>query len=262
MSHPDRTPIFAANWKMHKTAAETRDFFSVFLPAIDGISGREVIIAPPFTALAAASQANQANNLVSLAAQNMYFEREGAFTGEISPVMLKEFGIEWVILGHSERRHIFGEDDRMIARKVQSALDTGLKPILCIGEKLDERDMGITFDVLDRQLSSSLSGVDQDSLGMMSIAYEPVWAIGTGKAATLLQIQDVHSHIRSWLRQNLKSAIADSIRIMYGGSVNLENVEGLIALPDVDGVLVGGASLDPQKFATIVRSKIGLCLHL
>ena len=242
---------------MHKTMAETRDFFSVFYPAIDGISGREVVIAPPFTALAAASQAKQGNNLVSLAAQNMYFEKEGAFTGEISSVMLKESGVEWVILGHSERRHIFGEDDRMIAMKVRAALDAGLKPILCIGEKPDERDAGITFNVLDRQMSHGLARIDQGRDAIVALAYEPVWAIGTGKAATLSQIQDVHSHIRSWLRQNLKSAIADGIRIMYGGSVNLGNVEGLIALPDVDGVLVGGASLDPQKFAGMVRSKIG-----
>ncbi|MGB9712254.1 MAG: triose-phosphate isomerase [Dissulfurimicrobium sp.] len=257
MGHFKRIPIFAANWKMNKTAAETRDFFSVFLPAIDGILGREVVVAPPFTALAAASQMMRSGISVSLASQNMYFEREGAFTGEVSPVMLKEFGVRWVILGHSERRHIFGEDDRLIARKVRSALDAGLKPMLCIGEKLDEREAGLTFEVLDRQISSALAEIDQGMLGEIALAYEPVWAIGTGRAAALDQIQDVHSHIRSYLGQNFNSTIADGIRIMYGGSVNLKNVEGVVAMPDVDGVLVGGASLDPKKFADMVRCKIG-----
>lgn len=257
MSSFKKIPIFAANWKMNKTAAETRDFFRTFLPAIDGIDGCEVIVAPPFTALSAASQMISGNTSVSLAAQNMYFERKGAFTGEVSSLMLEEYGVRWVILGHSERRHIFGEGDRLIAKKVRAALDVGLKPILCIGEKLDEREMGITFDVIDRQMSSGLSDADQDSLFGLVLAYEPVWAIGTGKAATLAQIQEVHSHIRSWLYQNFKSTIADSIRIMYGGSVNLENVKDFMALPDIDGVLVGGASLDPQKFAEMIHSKIG-----
>ena len=256
MGASNRKPIIAANWKMYKTAAETGDFFRAFLPEIAGSSGLDIIVAPPFTALFAASQMLSGNSLVSLAAQNMYFERQGAFTGEVSPVMLREFGVKWVIIGHSERRHIFGEDDRTIASKVSSARESGLKSILCIGEKLDERDAGFTLDVLERQLSSALSVLNLSVAGDIALAYEPVWAIGTGKTASLNQVQDAHSYIRSWVRRNFNSAIADSIRIMYGGSVKPENVEELIALPDVDGALVGGASLDPKKFASMVRYKI------
>ena len=256
MSISKRRPILAANWKMHKTASETHDFLTAFLPMIDGLDGREVVIAPPFTALAAASEVVKGNKLVSLAAQNMYFEQEGAFTGEISSTMLREFGIKWVILGHSERRHIFGEKDMLISSKVKAAMENGLLPILCIGETLEEREAGSTYEVLDRQLSTGLSDIDDKGAMQMVIAYEPVWAIGTGKTATPTQAQEAHIHIRSWLDSRFGPGIADQIRILYGGSAKPDNIDELMALPDVDGVLVGGASLKVESFAKIVRCQI------
>lgn len=256
MNSLKRRPILAANWKMYKTVAETRDFLKVFLPLVKNLTDREIVIAPPFTALSAASEIVKESELVFLAAQNMYFEQQGGFTGEISSVMLKEFGVKWVILGHSERRHIFGEKNSLISLKVKSALENDLLPILCIGEKLEERESGLTYKILEEQLSAGFSGVGSEEAGKVVIAYEPVWAIGTGKTATPDQAQDAHINIRSWLADRFNSDIAGQIRILYGGSVKPENVNELMALPDLDGALVGGASLKPESFGQIVSCRI------
>jgi triosephosphate isomerase len=257
MNSSKRKPVLAANWKMYKTVAETRDFLKVFLPLVNNLPEREVVIAPPFTALSAAGEIIKESELVSLAAQNMYFEQKGGFTGEISPIMLKEFGVKWVILGHSERRHIFGEENGLIALKVKTALENDLLPILCIGEKLEEREAGLTNEILEKQLSAGFSEVGNQEAGKVAVAYEPVWAIGTGKTATPDQAQDAHIHIRSWLTGHFDSGIAGQIRILYGGSVKPENVNELMALPDVDGALVGGASLKPGSFAQIASCRVG-----
>lgn len=257
MNSSKRKLVLAANWKMYKTVAETRDFLKVFLPLVNNLSEREVVIAPPFTALSAAGEIIKESELVSLAAQNMYFEQKGGFTGEISPIMLKEFGVKWVILGHSERRHIFGEKNSLIALKVKTALENDLLPILCIGEKLEEREAGLTNEILEKQLSAGFSEVGNQEAGKVAVAYEPVWAIGTGKTATPDQAQDAHIHIRSWLTGHFDSGIAGQIRILYGGSVKPENVNELMALPDVDGALVGGASLKPGSFAQIASCRVG-----
>jgi len=257
MNNLKRRPVLAANWKMYKTVVETRDFLDVFLPLVNNLPEREVVIAPPFTALSAAGEIIKKSKLVSLAAQNMYFEQQGGFTGEISPIMLKEFGVKWVILGHSERRHIFGEKNSLIALKVRSALENDLLPILCIGEKLEEREAGLTHEILEKQLSASFSEIDSKEAGQVVVAYEPVWAIGTGKTATPDQAQDTHVYIRSWLTGRFGSGIAGQIRILYGGSVKPENVNELMALPDIDGTLVGGASLKPESFAQIVSCRVG-----
>jgi len=246
----------AANWKMHKTAAETRKFFLEFSPAVAGLEGRDLVIAPPFTSIPAASEALAETGAVSLAAQNMYCMAQGAYTGEIAPAMLKEFGVRWVILGHSERRHILGESDGLIARKVEHALESDLTPILCIGETLREREAGRTLEIIDGQLSAGLAHVTAEQGGRTVLAYEPVWAIGTGKTATADQAQEVHGHIRSWLAGRFDPAIAGEIRILYGGSVNPANVDDLMALPDVDGALVGGASLSPESFSRLARFKV------
>nr|HDN00232.1 triose-phosphate isomerase [Deltaproteobacteria bacterium] len=255
MNSLKRIPVLAANWKMYKTVGETREFLHVFLPMVDKLSEREVIIAPPFTALSAASEILKESELVTLAAQNMYFEQKGGFTGEISSIMLKELGIKWVILGHSERRHIFGEKNSLIALKVKSALENDLLPILCIGEKLEEREGGLMHEILERQLSAGFSEVSSAEADKVVVAYEPVWAIGTGRTATPDQAQDAHIHIRSWLTGLFDSDIAGQIRILYGGSVKPENINELMALPDVDGALVGGASLKPESFSQIVSCR-------
>jgi len=256
MNSLKRIPILAANWKMYKTVAETRDFLNVFLPVVNDLPEREVVIAPPFTALSAAGEIIKKSKPVTLAAQNMYFEQKGGFTGEISPIMLKEFGVKWVILGHSERRHIFGEKNSLIALKVKSALENDLLPILCIGEKLEEREAGLTHEMLEKQLLAGFSDVGSEKADRVVVAYEPVWAIGTGKTATPDQAQDTHIYIRSWLTGRFGSSIAGQIRILYGGSVKPENVNELMTLPDVDGALVGGASLKPGSFAQIAGCRI------
>lgn len=257
MNSSKRTPILAANWKMYKTVAETRDFLKVFLPLVNNLTEREIVIAPPFTALSAAGEIIKKSELVTLAAQNMYFEQKGGFTGEISSIMLKEFGVKWVILGHSERRHIFGEKNSLISLKVKSALENDLLPILCIGEKLEEREAGLMHEILEKQLSAGFSEVGSEEADQVVVAYEPVWAIGTGKTATPDQAQDAHINIRSWLTDRFDSGIAGQIRILYGGSVKPENVNELMALPDVDGALVGGASLKPGSFAQIASCRVG-----
>jgi len=250
-----RIPLMAANWKMHKTLAETKEFFNAFIPKIKDLNDRDILIAPPFTALALSKKLTE-DSLIILCAQNMHWEEKGAFTGEISPLMIKEIGINWVILGHSERRHIFKENDEVIAAKVSCALAHEMNPILCIGEKLEERELGKTEDVLEVQLESVFGTLSQELAQKMTVAYEPVWAIGTGKTATPEIAQETHLFIRSWLSNWFDSSIAQKVRILYGGSVKPENVESLMAQPDIDGVLVGGASLDPDKFSQIAGCKI------
>ncbi|OAQ20902.1 triose-phosphate isomerase [Thermosulfurimonas dismutans] len=247
-----RKPLIAGNWKMHKTVAETLDYIRRFRELVSGITDREIMIAPPFTALYAAGQEISGTN-IKLGAQNAHWAESGAFTGEISPAMLKECGVQYVILGHSERRHIFGETDEMIRRRLEGVLSAGLRPILCIGETLEEREAGKTFEVLERQVREALSGFSADDLKVLVIAYEPVWAIGTGKTATPEQAEEAHRYVRGLLGELFGKDFAEKTRILYGGSVKPENIAELMAQSDVDGALVGGASLDPETFARIVR---------
>ncbi len=248
-----RKPLMAANWKMYKTLGETREFFEAFLPKIKDIEDRDIVIAPPFTALALSCELVRGLDNIRIAAQNMFHEDEGAYTGEISPLMLKDIGVELVILGHSERRHIFGERDELIGKKVQAALKHGLMPILCVGERLEEREQGLTQRVVETQLQGGLKQVSNGEVENLVIAYEPVWAIGTGKTATPELAQEVHQFIREWICKKFTSTIAENLRILYGGSVKPANVAGLMAQPDIDGALVGGASLKAGDFEKIVR---------
>lgn len=243
-----RKPVIAANWKMHKTVAEAEEFLGAFLPEVGGVEDAEIVIAPPFTALEAASKRLEGTN-VSLSAQNVFYEERGAYTGEISPVMIKDLGCEYTIIGHSERRQYFGETDEIINKKIKAALAHGLKVIFCIGETLDEREAGKTNDVLRGQLAGGLRDVEIDDI---VIAYEPVWAIGTGVTATTEQAQDAHKFIRNELKAKYGGK-AEGVRILYGGSVKPDNVDDLMACPDVDGALVGGASLKPESFARLVK---------
>ena len=246
-----RRRFLAANWKMHKTIAEAVDFAKAFVPRI-AETEHEVAIAPPFTALSALGSA-LAGSPVALAAQNVHDEPKGAFTGEIAPSMLADVGCRWVIVGHSERRHVFGESDAFIARKVAAVFAAGLRPIVCVGETLEEREAERTFAVLETQLGGSLASVPSGRSAELVIAYEPVWAIGTGRTATPELAQEAHAMIRGWLRARF-AGDADAIRIQYGGSVKPDNAAELLAQPDIDGALVGGASLEPESFARIVRA--------
>jgi len=240
-----RIPVIAANWKMHKTAAETAEFIERFLPLVKDVTGVEIIIAPPFTSLHVA-RAGLDGSAVRLAAQNIYFEKKGAYTGEVSADMVVDAGCSHVIIGHSERRQYFGESDEMLNRKVSAALDAGLEVIFCVGETLQEREAGKTSDVVGRELEKGLDGTD---LSRVIIAYEPVWAIGTGRTATPEMAQEVHAFIRTRLGDR------SGVRILYGGSVKPGNIRSLMEMEDIDGALVGGASLDPESFSQIVRFK-------
>ncbi len=244
--------LMAANWKMHMTVREAVSFIAQLQESVEGMEDREVLIAPPFTHLWALREAMEAAGF-SMAAQNCHWKDHGAFTGEISLPMLKETGCRYVIIGHSERRHIFGETDQWIAWKVQAAQAHGITPILCIGEKLEEREAGTTEDVLRKQLQSALDGIRLQHAEDLVIAYEPVWAIGTGKTASPEQAQDAHRFVREWLTDRFHKDIAKDIRILYGGSVKPDNVDALMSQPDIDGALVGGASLDVSSFSRIVR---------
>ena len=241
-----RKPFIAANWKMQKTNSETEEFLNAFLPLVRGIDDVDILIAPPFTSLETASRLMKSSNVL-LGAQNVYFEESGAYTGEIAPSMLIAAGCSHVIIRHAERRQYFAETDEVVNRKIKLALTTGLKVILCIGESLEEREANRTFDVLNTQLTGSLADVQ---LNDITIAYEPIWAIGTGKTASNEQANDAHAYIRDWLGKNKEGA--DSVRIQYGGSVKPDNVKGLMAQSEVDGALVGGASLKPDSFSQIV----------
>ena len=245
-----RTPLLAANWKMYKTIAEAVAFVRALVPQMASMDGRDVLVAPPFTALAATADAARGSR-VAVAAQDIYFEREGAFTGEISAGMIKDAGATHVVVGHSERRRLFGDTDAWVNRKAHAAIAAGLVPIVCIGETLQEREQGETLAVLDRQIKAGLDSLTMEQVAGIVLAYEPVWAIGTGKNATPVEAGEAHRHIRGRLRQWFGGAAADACRVLYGGSVKPDNISDLIALPDVDGALIGGASLDVRTFVEI-----------
>lgn len=240
--------MLAANWKMNKTVPEAREFVKAFALAVKDITDAEIVIAPPFTSLMAVGEAIKGTN-IRLSAQNVFYEEKGAYTGEISPAMLKDVGCEYVIIGHSERRQYFHETDDTVNRKIKASMNNGLNVIFCIGETLQEREKGSTFDVLKTQITNGLKETASKNL---VVAYEPVWAIGTGRTATPAQAQEAHKFIREELRK-LFGENADSIRILYGGSVTPENIDSLMACPDLDGGLVGGASLKSDSFEKLVR---------
>ena len=246
-----RKPIFAANWKMQKTAGEAEAFADKFLPLVAGLDRVDIVIAPPFTALDRLGHKLDGSH-VALAAQNVNAEERGAFTGEIAPGMLVDLGCRYTLVGHSERRALYGENDEQVARKAAALLAHGIRPIVCVGESLEQRKRGDALDVVSGQLSDSLATVEASQADDIVIAYEPVWAIGTGETATPEIAQEVHRHIREQLRVKFGEA-GDRIRIQYGGSVKPENVDELMTQPDIDGALVGGASLDPEAFSRIVR---------
>jgi len=248
-----RTPLIAGNWKMNKTASEAARFARELIQSPLSAAVIDIVIAPPFTALAAVRDALGQASSIELGAQNLHWETHGAFTGEISAPMLKDLGCRYVILGHSERRAQFGERDDLIRKKLLAALTHGLNPILCVGESLHERESGITAEVIERQLKGCLAGFEPAQLAPLTIAYEPVWAIGTGKAATPDQAVDVHQLIRHTLETGWSASVAAATRILYGGSMTPQNVEGFLAFPDIDGALIGGACLQVDSFATIVR---------
>jgi triosephosphate isomerase (TIM) len=246
-----RTPLIAGNWKMFKTVHEAVVFVKELRALVKDVADVEVVVGPPFTAIHAAAEAARNSN-IGVAAQDMHWEREGAFTGEVSAAMITEAGAEYVIIGHSERRRLFGETDTIVNRKVAAAITAGLIPIVCVGETLDERERNETLAILDRQIKDGLDQVTGEQLAELVVAYEPVWAIGTGKNATAAQAGEAHAHIRTRLRQWFGAEAADQCRVIYGGSVKPDNIRQLIAEPDVDGALVGGASLDLKSFSEIV----------
>lgn len=247
-----RRPLIAGNWKMHLSLGEAAALARALAASCGNCTDREVMIAPAFTALAAVAEAVR-GSAIRVGAQNVAWEREGAFTGEVSPPMLTGIGVETAIVGHSERRQIFREDDTMINRRLLAALAAGLVPVLCIGETLEEREAERTFAVLEGQLRSGLQGVTTAEASRVVLAYEPVWAIGTGKTASKEQAQEVHGFLRGLLGQLFEKNIAESIRILYGGSVKPDNIDALMAQPDIDGALVGGAALTAESFERIVH---------
>lgn len=247
-----RTPVIAGNWKLFKTINEATGIINDLKPLVAGTKGVEIIIAPVFTALKRVAGALTGSN-VQLAAQDCYWEEEGAFTGEVAPGMLKDAGCSHVIIGHSERRQYFGETDTTVNKKVKAAINAGLTAIVCVGETLAEREANKTFAVIESQVRGGLEGLPPEALAKVIIAYEPVWAIGTGKTASDAQAQEVHAFIRSLMARCFGQGSADDMRILYGGSVKPDNVKGLMAQPDIDGALVGGASLKAESFAAIAH---------
>ena len=246
-----RMPFIAGNWKMFKTVQETSLFVKELRGVVQDVKDVEIVVAPPFTAIRAASDAARNTN-IGVAAQDVYWEREGAFTGEVSATMVKEAGAAYAIIGHSERRRLFGETDAIVNRKLVAAVGAGLTPIVCVGETLEERERNDMLSVLDRQLKDGFDALPADQVANLVIAYEPVWAIGTGRTATAAQAQEAHKHIRLRLRQWFGGDAADRCHVIYGGSVKPDNIRDLIAEPDVDGALVGGASLEIKSFGEIV----------
>jgi triosephosphate isomerase len=246
-----RIPFIAGNWKMFKTVQEAVVFAKELRSVMRDVSDVEIVVAPTFTAVHMVAEALRNAN-IGVAAQDVYWEREGAFTGEVSAGMIKEAGAEYVIVGHSERRRLFGETDATVNRKIVAAIGAGLTPIVCVGETLEERERGETPAVLDRQIKDGLDGLTADQVAELVIAYEPVWAIGTGRNATPAQAEESHLHIRQRLRQWFGGNAADHCHVIYGGSVKPDNIAELVREPDVDGALVGGASLDVRAFAEIV----------
>jgi triosephosphate isomerase len=247
-----RRALIAGNWKMYKTVPEARELVQGIRAGLDG-AAVDVLVAPPFTALHAVAEAARGSRIL-LAGQNMHFEKEGAYTGEVSPAMLRDAGCSHVILGHSERRQLFGESDEGVGRKARVALDHGLTPILCVGETLPERETDRTLEVVERQTAKALERLTPDETARGVLAYEPVWAIGTGKVATPQQAQEVHAFIRRLVARSHGDAVAASLRILYGGSVKPDNAAGLLSQADIDGALVGGACLKADSFLAIVRA--------
>jgi triosephosphate isomerase (TIM) len=251
-----RIPLIAGNWKMFKTVHETIIFAKELRNVLKDVTGVEIVVAPPFTSVYAAADALRNSNIV-VAAQDVYWEREGAFTGKVAAPMIKDAGAEFVIIGHSERRRLFGETDAMVNRKVIAAIAAELTPIVCVGETLEERERNETLQVLDRQLKDGLDRVTGAQVADLVVAYEPVWAIGTGRNATAAQAEEAHQHIRQRLKQWFGGDAAAACHVIYGGSVKPDNIAQLIAEPDVDGALVGGASLEIGSFADIVTRSRG-----
>ena len=247
-----RRPLIAGNWKMFKTGPEAVETADRLVKLLSTTMDVDVMIAPPFTALAPVSDMLK-NTRIFLGAQNFFWEEEGAYTGEISTSMLVSAGCRYVIVGHSERRQYFGETDDTVNKKIKAALKKDLIPVLCIGESEMERDSKETFSVLDRQVRKGLKGFSADEMESLVIAYEPVWAIGTGKTATADQAQEVHLFLRAMLGKKFGDKLAKSIRILYGGSVKSDNIKELMTMPDIDGALIGGASLEPETFSKIVQ---------
>lgn len=245
-----RIPVIAGNWKLFKTIAESVALVNELKPLVAESRGVEIVVAPVFTSLSPVSEAIRGSN-IRLAAQDCYWEEEGAFTGEVAPKLLKDAGCSHVIIGHSERRQYFGETDLTVAKKTGAAIAAGLNAIVCVGETLAERESEQTFFVIETQIKGGLAGLPADAFARIVIAYEPVWAIGTGKTASDAQAQEVHAFIRRLIARLFGQAVADAVRILYGGSVKPDNVKGLMAQPDIDGALVGGASLKAESFAAI-----------
>jgi triosephosphate isomerase len=247
-----RRPLIAGNWKMHCTRAEAVNLLNDIATQIGSNPPADVAVAPPYLAIALASETARPTP-IKVGAQNCYFEPKGAFTGEVSLPMLKDAGATFVILGHSERRHVFGETDELVHQKLVAVLEAGLEAILCVGETIEERDGNQTLEVVKRQLSTAYEGMEASQAQRTVIAYEPVWAIGTGRTATPAQAQEVHQFIRQWLTERFGD-VAQEVRIQYGGSVNGDNAKELLSQPDIDGALVGGASLKADSFAAIVAA--------
>lgn len=247
-----RRVIIAGNWKMYKTVNESIELVNLLKRSVADINDVEIVVCPPFTSLSDVREAIMDTN-IKLGAQDCYWEKEGAFTGEVSCPMLKSAGCEYVIIGHSERRQFFGETNETVNKKAKASLKEALKPIICVGEKLSDRNSGRTFDVVKDHVTNSLSGLTKEDMLKVVIAYEPVWAIGTGVNATKGQAEEVHRYIRGLLKEMYDARTADSVRIQYGGSVKPENIRELIAEEDVDGALVGGASLKADSFAQIIK---------
>ena len=248
----DRRPLIAGNWKMYKTPAEAAETARQLVERVNGVTDVDIMIAPTYTALEPVFKVIK-DSPVSLGAQNLFWENEGAYTGEISAPMLKSVGCQYGIIGHSERRQYFGETDATVNKKIQAAIQVGLQPVFCVGETEKEREAEQTFSVLDKQVKKGLEKLVYDQLDNLIIAYEPVWAIGTGKTATDDQAQEAHQFIRSLVEKNFGDRLSTSIRILYGGSVKPDNIAGLMSMPDIDGALVGGASLDAESFSKIVK---------
>jgi triosephosphate isomerase len=247
-----RKPVMAGNWKMYKTAGQTSEFFDAFLPAVAAVSHAEIVICPPFVNIPAAVAA-ASGSAVGIGGQDLFWLKEGAYTGEVSAPMLAAAGCKWVIVGHSERRQYFHETNHTVLKKTAAAIEAGLTPIVCVGERLEERESGATETVLHGQFAGGIRPLDAAQFSKIVIAYEPVWAIGTGRTATPEVAQNAHAYIRSLIADQYGASCADACRILYGGSVKPDNIKGLMAQPDIDGALVGGASLDPASFASIVK---------
>ena len=245
--------LIAGNWKMNKTVKETKEYLEKFIPLVAGVNNVEIILVPPFTSLYVASEILKDTN-IKLGAQNMFYKKEGSFTGEVSPVMLKELNIEYVIVGHSERRQVFGEKDDLINKKVISAIENGLRPILCVGETLEEKEQGKTFATIERQIRGGLAGVERE-VDYLDIAYEPIWAIGTGVSATPEEANKVLKFIKELL-EDLSYGNSKNTRVLYGGSVKGKNAKDLIKEEYINGFLVGSASLEPESFSEIIHKVI------